>query len=582
VRHASIVVDPSQGGSRVTVSVTDVQGAALYPFDDQFVPGLAPYDGRLALAARTGGANANHDVDNIRLNQSVIGAGERLVLAEDFESPLVTPRIPPPATLRGTPFAVSQFGSYPGSVIAPGPANQLFGGFLRLTTQTGNQNNTIAFDQTAGRSRQIDAEFDVRISDPGCCSGQADGLSFLLIPTEVYDNTGPLPVPVGEEPNLAGAFGVGFDTFDNDEEDCPTNCTDRRANHVSLHWDGAQVGQVAVINPVTLDLANGQFNRVNLRITEQGNGSSVTVSITDGVSGNILTPIVDRFIPGMDLENVRAAFASRTGAAADHHDIDNVRIVFDEDATPRLGAGDADQDLSFDQFDLLAVQVAGKYLSALGATWGQGDWNGAPGGRPGSPPPGDDTFNQRDLQAALGAGIYRTGPYATGRPSAPTDDDLGSVVYNAASGEVRIDLPLGLPLTSISIESDAGVLTGDRANNLGGSFDFHNDRHLFKATFGSHFGSLSFGNVAAVGLDEATIRGDLSAVGTVLGASGLTQFDVIHIPVPEPPSRLLLTIAGLVILLPRYGQRFAPLLRSLDITKFVLSAVKNVRIAVNC
>ena len=54
----------------------------------------------------------------------------------------------------------------------------------------------------------------------------------------------------------------------------------------------------------------------------------------------------------------------------------------------RLQAGDADQDLDFDQLDLVAVQIAAKYLSGEAATWGEGDWNGAPGGSPGDPPAG--------------------------------------------------------------------------------------------------------------------------------------------------------------------------------------------------
>jgi hypothetical protein len=74
--------------------------------------------------------------------------------------------------------------------------------------------------------------------------------------------------------------------------------------------------------------------------------------------------------------------------------------------------GDADMDLDFDQLDLVKVQVAAKYLTGLPATWGDGDWNGAPGGKPGDPPPGDGLFNQLDIVGALGWGLYLTGPYA--------------------------------------------------------------------------------------------------------------------------------------------------------------------------
>ncbi len=49
---------------------------------------------------------------------------------------------------------------------------------------------------------------------------------------------------------------------------------------------------------------------------------------------------------------------------------------------PELLAGGADQDLDFDQLDLVRVQIASKYLTGQSATWGEGDWNGAPGGQP--------------------------------------------------------------------------------------------------------------------------------------------------------------------------------------------------------
>jgi hypothetical protein len=77
-----------------------------------------------------------------------------------------------------------------------------------------------------------------------------------------------------------------------------------------------------------------------------------------------------------------------------------------------LMAGDANQDYVFDQSDIVQVLVAGKFLSGEPATWGQGDWNGAPAGRQGRPPRGDGLFDQLDVVAALQGGVYRTGPYA--------------------------------------------------------------------------------------------------------------------------------------------------------------------------
>jgi hypothetical protein len=78
-----------------------------------------------------------------------------------------------------------------------------------------------------------------------------------------------------------------------------------------------------------------------------------------------------------------------------------------------LQAGDANQDLEFNQLDVVQVQIAAKYLTGQPATWGQGDWDGAPGGEPGNPPAGNGFFDQLDIIAALAAGNYLQGPYAS-------------------------------------------------------------------------------------------------------------------------------------------------------------------------
>jgi hypothetical protein len=105
---------------------------------------------------------------------------------------------------------------------------------------------------------------------------------------------------------------------------------------------------------------------------------------------------------------------------------------------PALQAGDADQDLDFDQVDLVRVQISGKYLTGLAATWGEGDWNGAPGGSPGSPPAGDGRFDQLDVIAALGPGHYLGGPYAALRPGVTQGHGLMSVGSLADGADVRM------------------------------------------------------------------------------------------------------------------------------------------------
>jgi hypothetical protein len=219
-------------------------------------------------------------------------------------------------------------------------------------------------------------------------------------------------------------------------------------------------------------------------------------------------------------------------------EFDNFTIT--ELGTSRLQAGDADQDLDFDQLDLVKVQIAAKYLTGQAATWGEGDWNGAPGGQPGSPPPGNGRFDQLDIIAALSPGHYLKGPYAAINRGGRLGDAQTSVGYNAITGEVFVDAPAGTNLTSVNIDSAARIFTGAPAQNLGGSFDNDSDNNIFKATFGSSFGSLSFGNVAQPGLAESFVLNDLTVVGSLAGGGALGNVDLVY--VPEPGAVVLLTL----------------------------------------
>jgi hypothetical protein len=120
-----------------------------------------------------------------------------------------------------------------------------------------------------------------------------------------------------------------------------------------------------------------------------------------------------------------------------------------------LQPGDADQDLDFDQLDLVKVQIAAKYLTNRPATWGEGDWNGGPGGRPGEAPQGDGRFNQLDIIAALSANVYLKGPYA----EYPTDPSAGSTLAARVAEVGGLDRADFVPLASLP-EPASWVLLG--------------------------------------------------------------------------------------------------------------------------
>jgi hypothetical protein len=212
-----------------------------------------------------------------------------------------------------------------------------------------------------------------------------------------------------------------------------------------------------------------------------------------------------------------------------------------------LWAGDADENFEFNQLDLVKVQIAAKYLTGADATWGEGDWDGAPGGEPGNPPQGNGKFDQLDIIAALGPGHYLTGPYNAILPGGQEGDGQTSIIYHTGTGELAVDAPEGVALTSINIDSAAGIFTGDPAGNLGGSFDNDADGNIFKATFGDQFGSLSFGNVAQAGLSEDFLASDLTVVGSLAGGGDLGDVDLIYIPEPSAMALLALGMLGLAV-----------------------------------
>ena len=204
-----------------------------------------------------------------------------------------------------------------------------------------------------------------------------------------------------------------------------------------------------------------------------------------------------------------------------------------------LQSGDANRDLSFDQQDIIQVAQANRYLTGQPATWAQGDWNGAPGGQVDNPPAGDGLFDQNDVIAALSHGLYLSGPYGALLPGGEENDRQTSVGYDARTGEVWVDAPAGVALTSINIDSDSGIFRGEPADNLGGSFDNSSVDNIFKATFGSSFAALSFGKVAQAGLSEQFVLTDLSVIGSLDGGGALGDVDLIYIPVPEPSTMAL-------------------------------------------
>ena len=77
-----------------------------------------------------------------------------------------------------------------------------------------------------------------------------------------------------------------------------------------------------------------------------------------------------------------------------------------------------------------------------------------------------------------------------------------------------------------------------------GAFDNDVDANIFKATFGSSFGSISFGNVARTGLSEDFVVNDLTVVGSLEGGGGLGDVDLVYVPEPSTLALLVFGVLG--------------------------------------
>jgi hypothetical protein len=158
----------------------------------------------------------------------------------------------------------------------------------------------------------------------------------------------------------------------------------------------------------TQDPRNMLDDRFDMQLATRELSDAVGIEYLPGsyhVVGNTGTHVTGKSLLSGKIDDLNEMVALIT--ASDH-----LPVAADYWLVPRLQAGDADEDYDVDQPDLVRVLTSGKYLSGGAATWGEGDWNGAPGGGPTVPPVGDGRFDQLDVVAALVHRLYLSGPYA--------------------------------------------------------------------------------------------------------------------------------------------------------------------------
>jgi len=270
-------IDVSYGG---TVVLSNVQT----PYRPQVI-GVPKW----VLGARTGGANDNHWIDDLRI---VVVPAPGGAFCSDFNS--------------GQPPGTALFG-----------AATVSAGYLQLTPALNGQFG-IAYvnDFSGGHPIQaFRATFKASLFGSTCCGGgsqPADGLSFNLVPAvSVLPNPG-LGQPAEE--GLNEGLAVNIDTWDNGGLEAPA---------VEVKWMGviiasvpfqASQSPVGAVDPVTAS------REVVIDLKPGGN-----IDVSYGgtlLLNNVPTP----YVPGA-IGAPKWVIGARTGAANDNHWIDDLCIV---------------------------------------------------------------------------------------------------------------------------------------------------------------------------------------------------------------------------------------------------------------
>ncbi|MCA9211992.1 MAG: PEP-CTERM sorting domain-containing protein [Planctomycetales bacterium] len=224
-----------------TVTVTLSDGTnTITPILNEPVPGLTAYPGRHSFDARTGGAFADQDTRNI--SSSYDGTVVNYAIDSGWQE-------------------VNNGGWTP----------QVVDGWLRVGSDgIGSQQNNVSWDeQYGGGYTSAVHSFQIRISegDP-TANDKADGFGWKYVNSDLHGTTGAM-YTAGEEPNLAGSLGVGFDIWNNGDMD--NNAT----TSVSLHYDGALLKTVDLQSEVSpaFSLETGQPIDVTVAVTIPEPGS---------------------------------------------------------------------------------------------------------------------------------------------------------------------------------------------------------------------------------------------------------------------------------------------------------------------
>jgi len=198
----------------------------------------------------------------------------------------------------------------------PGP--HVFNDQLVLVGNEANQNNSVAFAQTAKGLHQV-LKLDCKLAISG---GQGMGLAFLNC--EHFGAEGAAPeFTEWEEPNFKGSLAIGFDTHNPKSEDWFNgngNFYGRPEHEVSLHWDGREIANVCTER----DYRGDALKRVELTLQHCVGGAELYLKLGEEYVFRAF------YIPNLLPYEMRVVLGSRTGDTPGKIVIDGLHAQWSE------------------------------------------------------------------------------------------------------------------------------------------------------------------------------------------------------------------------------------------------------------